>query len=356
MEQNDLLKQLSEAIGVPGHETEVREIIRSRIDDIVDHCTVDVLGNLVATRKNEGGPRIMIATHMDEVGMMVRYIEPAGFLRLAPLGGWDPRSLPGQEVVVVSASGERIWGVMGVPSPHITKTSERDSVLSMDDLFADIGARTRDEVEARGIAIGTPVVPYSRFRRIGHNRVVGKALDNRAGCALLVLALERLAKSDLDIELIAAFTTQEEVGQRGATVAGYRVAPDLVLAVEGPAAGDFPGVELHRIPLTLDKGPALTIADRNLLAHRGLFAFMEQVAKEEGIAVQTKMPILGSTDAGAVHRTREGVMAGVLSVPCRYTHTTRSVMSLDDFSGGLELLVAFLRGVGAWLHAEGLQS
>jgi endoglucanase len=158
----------------------------------------------------------------------------------------------------------------------------------------------------------------------------------------------------LDIELVAAFTTQEEVGQRGATVAGYRIAPDLVLAVEGPAAGDFPGVDPHRIPLTLDKGPALTIADRNLLAHRGLFTFMERVAREEGIAVQTKMPILGGTDAGTVHRTREGAMAGVLSVPCRYTHTARSVMSLDDFDAALELLVAFLQKAGAWFRTEGL--
>jgi endoglucanase len=352
VEHSDLLQQLSEAIGVPGYETEVREIIRTRINEIVDHCTVDVLGNLIATRKKEDHPRVMIAAHMDEVGMMVRYIDPAGFLRLAPLGGWDPRSLPGQEVVVVSSSGEKIWGVIGVPSPHITKTAERDSVLPIDELFVDIGARSSDDVEARGIRIGAPTVPCSSFRRIGHNRVVGKALDNRAGCALLVQALERLRESDLDIELVAAFTTQEEVGQRGATVAGYRVAPDLVLAVEGPAAGDFPGVDPHRIPLTLDEGPALTIADRNLLAHRGLFDFMKRVAEENGISLQVKMPVLGSTDAGAVHRSREGVMAGVLSIPCRYAHTTRSVMSLDDFTGGLELLVAFLRGVGEWLRAK----
>ncbi|MBN1422944.1 M42 family metallopeptidase [Candidatus Fermentibacteria bacterium] len=353
MDPVHLLKELSEAIGAPGAEDEVRSILRSRLAEHADAVETDVIGNLFAVSGNPGGPTIMVAAHTDEVGLLVSGVEPEGFLRVAPLGRSDARVLPGQEVVVQSASGGRIFGIVGSPSPHITQESQRSVVSPVEAQFVDIGARSADDVASLGIQIGDPAVLNAEFRELPGRMVMGKALDDRAGCALLVMALKHLATIELDVRLVAAFTCQEEVGVRGATVAGYRINPDVAFALEGTAAGDFPGIERHRVPVAIGKGVALTIADNRLLAHRGLFRFVEEVAERHGIPHQTKRPLFGGTDAGALHMARAGVMAGVMSVPCRYIHTPRAMMSLDDFDAGVRLLVAVLREVGGWLRTVG---
>jgi len=348
-----LLRELSEAIGAPGNEEDVRALLRNRVVGLVEGIETDVVGNLFAWRGNPQGPTVMVAAHTDEVGMLVSAIEPAGFLRVVPLGRSDPRVLPGQEVVVATASGTRVFGTVGIPSPHLTQESQRTTVAPVEAQFVDIGAKSADEVAAWGIRVGDPAVLNAAFRTLDGRMVMGKALDDRAGCSWLVSVLDRLAAADLRIRLVAVFTCQEEVGIRGATVAGFRVDPDVAIALEGTAAGDFPGIEPHRVPVAVGKGVALTIADNRFLAHRGFFRFVEEVATAHAIPHQTKAPLFGGTDAGALHLTRAGVMAGVMSIPCRYIHTPRALMSLDDFDAGVDLLTAVLSEIGEWLMSTG---
>lgn len=349
MDCTGLIRELSEAIGVPGNENDVRELLRSLLADRATAVESDPMGNLFAWSGNPSGPTVMVAAHTDEVGLMVSGVEPEGFLRVVPLGRSDPRVLPGQEVVVVTAEGTRFFGVVGSPSPHLTQESQRTTVPPVEAQFVDIGARSAAEVASRGIRLGDTAVLNAAFRELPGRMVMGKALDDRVGCAMLVMALEHVAKAGLDIRLVAAFTCQEEVGVRGATVAGYRIDPTVAFALEGTAAGDFPGIEPHRAPVAIGKGVALTIADNRLLAHRGLLRFVEGVAERHGIPHQTKRPLFGGTDAGALSLSRGGVMAGVMSVPCRYIHTPRAMMSLDDFEAGASLLVAVLTEIGQWL-------
>ncbi len=353
MDTLDLLRDLSEAIGAPGDEAPVRAMIKERIGPMVDGVETDALGNLLAWRGDPRGPTVMVAAHMDEVGMLVSAVEPTGFLRVAPLGRSDPRTFPGQEVVVVTRSGGRFFGVVGLASPHLTQEAQRGTVTAVESQFVDVGAHSADEVAAMGIRVGDAAVLNATFRELPGRMVMGKALDDRVGCAWLVTALDRLASVELDIRFVAAFTSQEEVGLRGATVAGYRVNPAAAFALEGTAAGDFPGIEPHRVPVAVGRGVALTIADNRLLAHRGLFGFVEEVALQHGIPHQTKAPLFGGTDAGALQLSRAGAMAGVMSIPCRYIHTPRALMSLDDFDAGVRLLCAVLTEIGQWLRAQG---
>ena len=351
MDPVSLLGQLSEAFGPPGNEEEVRTLLRARLTGLTDSVETDVVGNLFASRGDPQGPTVMVTAHTDEVGMLVSAVEPTGFLRVVPLGRSDPRVFPGQEVVVVTASGRRVFGTVGTPSPHLTQESQRTTVTAVEQQFVDIGASSADDVAAREIRVGDSAVLNASFHALEGRMVMGKALDDRAGCAWLVSVLERLVGCELDIRLVAAFTCQEEVGVRGATVAGFRINPDVAIALEGTAAGDFPGIEPHRVPVAVGKGVALTIADNRFLAHRGFFRFIEGVANAHDIPHQTKAPLFGGTDAGALHLTRAGVMAGVMSIPCRYIHTPRALMNLDDFEAGVNLLAAVLSEIGLWLRS-----
>ena len=346
----ELLQELSEAPGVPGNEDEVRAIIRSRITGLVDGMETDDMGNLYTWRAPMRGPVVMLSAHMDEIGMMVSHIDSSGFLRIAPLGGWDPRIMPGQEVRIVNGEGTTFFGVAGFPSPHFMKEKEKDSVMPVEDQFVDIGARSADDVHGMGIRIGDQAVFNAGFRRLRNNILMGKAFDDRVGCALQIAMLEQLTAYDLDVTLAVVFTCQEEVGLRGARIAGHRVDPAVALAVEGTAAGDFPGVEPHRIPVRMGNGPAFTVADKSMLAHRGLRAFMERLAGENAIPYQLKTPVFGGTDAGQIHLARGGVMAGVVAVPCRYIHTPRTVLDITDLKHALMFLTRFITSVGEWMR------
>ena len=348
----ELLKELSEASGVPGNEDEVRAIIRSHVSHLVDGMEMDAMGNLYTWRAPMKGPVIMLAAHTDEVGMVVSHVDSGGFLRIAPLGGWDPRIMPGQEVVIINGEGSRFYGVAGFPSPHFMKTKDKDAVIQTDEQFIDIGAISDEEVQAMGIRVGDQALFNAGFRRLNNNMVMGKAFDDRAGCALQIALLEQFAKVDLDITLAVVFTCQEEVGLRGARVAGHRVDPTVAIAVEGTAAGDFPGVEPHRSPVRLGKGPAFTVADKSMIAHRGLREFMERIATTHSIPYQLKIPVFGGTDAGQIHLARGGVMSGVVAVPCRYIHTPRAIMDVTDFGHALAFLTRFVSSVGEWIQTS----
>lgn len=347
MDSYALLERLSNLPGVTGFEGPVREAIAGLVTPFVDDMRVDALGNLIATRRGTSPFRLMLDAHIDEVGFMVQRIDPEGFVTFAPIGGWDERLLPSHMLTIVTRDGGRVEGVIGTQPPHILKPAERDKVIALEDLFLDIGAKTAEEAAEMGVRVGDPLVIHYPFRRIGTDTVMGKALDDRAGCAAVIRALESLQGAEVEATIVAAFVVGEERGMIGARTAAFHIEPDMALALEGTVAADVPGVAPARRPSTQGKGPAITIADNSFIAPQKMVRALEETAAQEGIPYQYKTPAYGSTDAGAIHQSRAGVLTGVLSVPCRYIHSPFSTCRLADFDHTWRLLAAFCRKAAA---------
>lgn len=338
-----LLEKLSTAFGVSGFEDDVCQVISKFVKPLADEIRVDALGNLIATRKGQSDFTLMLDAHMDEVGLIISYIEEKGFLRFATLGGWDIRILPAQVVKVRTRAGKLITGVIGSVPPHVLKPEERDKPFKLEDLFIDVGATSAEEVSKMGLRIGDPAVPYYPFERLSENLLGGKAFDDRAGCAVIIRTLQELQQESLDLTLVCNFAIGEETGLRGARAAAYSVNPNVALALEGTIGADVPGVAPARQPAGLGKGPAITIADSSLVVGRKVVETLEQLAEKLKIAYQYKLPVYGGTDAGAIHTARGGILAGVLSVPCRYIHSQFSLLRLDDFEQTVTLTTEFVR-------------
>jgi len=341
----ELLRELSDQFGVSGFEGEIRDWIYANIKDRVDDIQIDVLGNLMATINPGTDLIIMLDAHMDEIGIMVSYLEEGGFLRFAPIGGWDPRILPAQQVVIRSRDGKKYRGVIGASPPHIQTPEEQKQALKVEDLFVDIGVQSKEEILARGIDVGSPGNLHYPFQLLEKGRVMGKALDDRVGCAVLIRCLEYLWASRPDFTLVANFAVSEEVGLRGARTAAHQIRPDLALAIEGTVGADTPGIPAHKCPARLGKGPAISVADNSIIVNPSLVTFTEEVAKTLNIPWQHKLPLFGSTDAGAIHITGKGVLTGIVSVPCRYIHSASSVLDIKDFEHTVSFVIELIRRV-----------
>ena len=339
----DLLERLCDLPGVAGFEGPVREAISGIVEPFVDEMRVDTLGNLIAVRRGTSGFKLMLDAHMDEIGFMVQHIDDQGFVSFTPIGSWDPRLLPGHMLTVVNREGKHVYGVIGTHPPHIQKAGDREKVIPVEEMFMDVGAATGKEVREMGVQVGDPVVMHYPFRRIGKDTVMGKALDDRAGCAAVIKALQVLAAEDVEATVIAAFTVGEERGMSGARTATFQIEPDMAVAVEGTVAADVPGVPAPRQPSGQGKGPAITVADGNFIVPQKMVRALVDVAEREGIPYQFKLPPSGGTDAGAIHQSRGGVLTGIVSVPCRYIHSPFSTCRLTDFDHTWRLLAAFCR-------------
>jgi len=331
-----LLKRLSDARGVSGNEDAVRAILVEEIRPHVDEYRVDTIGNLIAmvrARGVETPHRVMVAAHMDEVGLMVVRIDKDGVLRFRTVGGVDPRVLIAKRVLV---GKEAIPGVIGMKPIHLLTEEERKQVAKVEQMYIDIGAKGKDDAESV-VKVGDYVSFATQARLLGRV-VMGKAFDDRAGCAVLA----ELVKERYSVDLVAAFTVQEEVGLRGARVAAYGIEPEIGFALEGTICDDLPREEDVTPVTRLGKGPAITVMDRSMIADRHLVDLLVRTAEAEGIPHQFKAPGLGGTDAGAIHMSREGVPSVAVSVPARYIHTPVSLVSLDDFEGAVALMKATL--------------
>jgi len=211
-----LLETLSNAFGPSGHEDDVRDVLVDTVKPLVDDLRVDRVGNIVATRNGSRPDVVLLDAHMDEVGFLVSYVDESGFVRLHPLGGWDARVLPGHALTIKGRDGELVRGVIGTLPPHITADTDRTKAFPLPDLFLDVGATSKEDAASMGVEVGCPVVPGGRFERIGDDLVMGKAFDDRVGCAVGVSVLDALQGQDLDTTLVVTFVTSEEVGLRGA--------------------------------------------------------------------------------------------------------------------------------------------
>ena len=343
------LEQLSNAFGVSSIEDEVRKIIIEAAEAHADEWRVDTIGNLFVTRKRRldvSGPplRVMVTAHMDEVGFIISKINSNGQLKFKPIGGFDRRVLLGKAVVV---GKDHLPGVIGLKPVHLLGRDNHDKVGDIDSMYIDIGA---ESASGGKVGVGDFATFATRFGYLGgegeeylpeRGLVKGKALDDRAGCAMLL----ELLQGDYPVELLAVFTVQEEIGLRGARVAAYAVEPDLAFVLECTAADDLPAMDEEAdegFP-RLGDGPALTVMDRSFIADRRLVDLLIDTAEKEQVPYQFKRPGIGGTDAGAVHLTREGVPSAAVSLPARYIHAPAAILDLADFWHSVKLMQATLK-------------
>ncbi len=343
MHTSQLLQTLSNAFGVSGFEDDVRAVIHGSVAPVADDVRTDTLGNLLVSRRGRTPRTLMLDAHMDEVGLMISHIEDDGFLRFATIGGWDLRVLPAHAVTIRTRSGAYVRGVIGSLPPHILSQADREKPVPLEGMFIDIGARSAEEVARREVRLGDPAVPAYPCETLADGWIMGKALDDRAGCAVMIKVLEALAGQSLDLTLVCNFAVGEETGLRGARTAAHQVAPVLALALEGTVASDVPGVSGARRLTSVGKGPAISLADRSMIVSPRLIQVLERVAEEHGITYQHKRPMYGGTDAGAIHTSGGGVLAGAVSVPCRYIHAPLSLLCLSDVEDTIRLVSAFVQ-------------
>jgi endoglucanase len=339
-----LLKELSQAIGVSGDEGAVRAIIRDAIADHVTDMQTDSMGNLTAFKHGTGerSLRVMLDAHMDEVGFMVMGYDNDGMIRFSNVGGIDPRIMPGARLKVGKNALDGV--VLSTPIHH----SQDQNAIALKDLRIDIGATSKANAESL-VSIGERIAFASEYAELSETVVRGKAFDNRVGCALLI---DVLRGGQYPVDVVVSFSTQEEVGLRGARVAAHRLQPDVAIALEGTTAHDVPLGDadpdnlLKPNPVCrLGGGPVLTVIDASMIAHPRLLAFMRQTATDAGIPYQLKTAPGGGTDAGAIHLSRAGVPSAVVSMPCRYIHSPHAYLSKTDYQHALALVQAALRQI-----------
>jgi len=322
-------------------ENEVKDLMIQLLKPNVDEIQEDKMGNVIAIKKGKAkAPKIMLAAHMDEVGLMVKTITKDGFLQFSKMGGIDDRILPAQKVAVYTKKG--IYsGIIGSKPPHIQKEEERKKIITYDDLFIDVGAENKEDAANMGIAIGDPVAFDIKYVKLCKDVVIGKAFDNRAGCVIMVEALKLLKKTECTI--CAVGTVQEEVGLRGAATAAFGVDPDLAIALDVTIAGDVPGVREFDTSVKMGKGPALTISDSGLITHPKVLRWLIETAEEEKIPFQIESGLLGSTDAARISMTRQGIPSGNISIATRYIHSPVGMLSLKDIENSAKLTSAAIQ-------------
>ena len=336
-----LLEKLSNASGVSGFEDEVRNLMQEELTGHVDDLDVDNMGNLIATKNGKpDGKKVMLAAHMDEIGLMVRYIDKEGFIKFSKLGGINDQMLLNQEVYIHS-NGEKILGVIGSKPPHRMKAAEKKKPVEYENMFIDIGASSKEDAEEM-INVGDPITIKQKFAELKNDLVMGNAMDNRVGCAILLEVMKR-ARSDATI--CGVGTVQEEVGLKGARTAAFRINPDMALALDVTISGDHPGMKEEEAPAKAGKGPCIILTDasgRGIITHPQVKELLIQVAEEEEIPYQIEVSEGGTTDATAIHLTREGIPTGVISPPSRYIHTPVSVVNIKDVENAVKLILAVL--------------
>ncbi|MDQ2086785.1 M42 family metallopeptidase [Herbivorax sp. ANBcel31] len=326
------LKELTELNGVSGNEEDVREFIKKEAKKYSDEINVDSMGNLICLKKGRNSKyKVMISAHMDEVGFMVTGYGEAGVLKFATVGGIDNRILLGKRLTV---GNKKLQGVIGGKPIHLQNAGERQSNVNIKKMYIDIGANSKEEAE-KLVSVGEYAAFYSSYSTLGKNAIKAKALDDRAGCAIL---LDILKDEQYDFDLYACFTVQEEVGLRGAQVTSYGIYPDVALVVEATTCSDVLDVEEHEYSTILGEGAALTIMDRGAYSNKKLVEFLYTNGKKNSISVQYKTTTSGGNDAGKIQTARGGVIVASISVPCRYIHSPVSLMSKNDFDSCSKLV------------------
>ncbi len=329
-----LLKKISETPGAPGYEKHIRNLIKSEIENVVDKVTIDNMGNLTAFKKGKNDKKVMIAAHMDEISFIVNYIDDNGFLHFLPLGGFDPKTLSAQRVIVHGKKD--LTGVMGTKPIHIMKPEERKKNVEISDFFIDLGM-TKDEVE-KYVEIGNFVTRERELIKMG-NCYNGKSLDNRISVYILIESLKLLKNKILPYDLYAVFTSQEEVGIRGAQASALEINPDFGFALDTTIAYDVPGSVPHEAVTKLGEGTAIKIMDSATITDYRMVRYMKKNADKNKIKWQPELLPAGGTDTAQIQRmNKSGAIAGAVSIPTRHIHQVIESVHNDDVIESIKLL------------------
>ena len=328
----DTLAKLSELHGVSGVEDEVRDYIIKEIKPYCDEVTVNSTGSVIAFKKGKNTPenKLMICAHMDEVGLIITNIDGNGLLKFATVGSIDARVLCGTPVLV---GDDKLPGVIGAKPIHLLENDEKSKVPEVKEMYIDIGATNQQEA-LMSVCPGDYAVFDTNFGEFGDGLLKGKALDDRAGCAVLM----EIIKRELDCDLYFVFSSMEEVGLRGAKCAAFSVAPDMAIVVESTTAADIPGVDECSKICRIGGGAFISFMDRTTIYDRGLFKMEQRIANERGINWQFKKGVTGGNDSGTIHNSRSGVRTAAISLPCRYLHSPCGVISESDLNAVCELV------------------
>lgn len=345
MEQRsvEFLKKLLDTPGPSGFEARVAAVWRREAESFADRVEVDVAGNSFATLNPDGRPAVMLAGHVDEIGLMVTHIDEDGLVYFAEIGGWDAQVLVGQRVSILTREGE-VLGVVGKKPVHLMKNEEREKASKITDLWIDIGLRGREAVQKRGVRVGDPGVVAGGLVELGDELIASRSVDNRIGAFVVLEALRRLAADAPAARVSAVATTQEEIGFAGggARASAYRLDPQVALVVDVTFATDAPGIEKKEVgEHKVGSGPVLS---RGSAIHPLVFERLVETAESNGIPYTiAASPRYTSTDADAIYLSRNGVATGLISVPNRYMHSPNEIISLHDVEHAAALMAAFVR-------------
>ncbi|MGH9569812.1 MAG: M42 family metallopeptidase [Candidatus Angelobacter sp.] len=341
-----LLQSLADAPGPSGFEEPVRKIMVERMKPLSGKLSYDGLGSVIAVQ-GSSGPRIMVDAHMDELGGVIRRVTNDGYLSMQMLGGWLDQALVDQRWTIIGSKGP-VRAITGIRDIHIVPPDERSKVFPRDAIFLDVGAKNAAEVAAMGLEPGDPVAPDAPFAVMnGTQNYLGKAWDDRVGCAVLIAAMQKLAHAAHPNQIFWVATVQEEIGLRGAHTASDLVKPDIGIALEGGVTRDAPKVRPEEAQEVLGAGPALFLYDFSELPNRKFAALVKQVARERKIPLQTDLIQGYGDDSAEIQKSNGGVPTVNMVVPVRYTHSHNGIINRGDFDHMVNLLVALLQGLDA---------
>jgi len=337
MELNiDLLKKLCITPGAPGYESKIRDIVLQEVTPLVDEIDTDYMGNVIALKKGNTDKKAMAAAHMDEISFIITHIDQDGFARFHTLGGFDPKTLTAQRVIVHGK--EDLMGVMGSKPIHIMSPEERKKAPQIKDYFIDFGMQAEKVKEL--VSVGDVVTRERDLVEMG-DCVCTKSLDNRISVYILIETLKNLQKPAFDF--YAVFTVQEEVGLRGATTAARKINPDVGFGLDVTIANDVPGAQDHEKITILGKGTAIKIMDGSVISDSRMIRFMEQTAQKYNIPFQREILTAGGTDTAGLQRGGEGAIAGCISIPARHIHSVVEMCHKDDIQRSIDLLTHCLQ-------------
>lgn len=344
----DFLKKMSNVNGVSGHEGKVRKILKEEFLKLVseENITCDGLGSIVAKHVGEeNGPKIIIAGHMDEIGMIVTKITDEGYLKFQTIGGWWSQVMLAEQMTVTTSTGKEYLAVVGSKPPHILSPEELKNPANVDEMYLDLGVKDKDEAISLGIKVGDMVTPYIKATQMANPKyLMGKAWDNRIGCVIALDVMKRLKEEGHPNILYSVGTVQEEVGLRGARTAAQMVNPDIVFALDVTIARDVPGTDGT---IKMGDGPAVMLYDSSMIGHVGLREYVVKVLEEKKIPYQFDYLKRGGTDAGAMHLVHSGAPAMAVCLPSRYIHSHTSMIHTDDYENCVNLLVEVIKGLDA---------
>ncbi len=342
------LYELSNAHGPSGFEGPVRNIVRRELEGLCDNLETDGMGSLMGHFRGSdlSGPTVMIAAHMDEVGLMVRYITAEGYVKFQTLGGWLDQALINQRWIIHTKLGP-VDGLTGIKTPHVMSAESRNQVFKRDGLFLDVGATSKEDAQERlGITPGDPITPDSKVSPMaGNNLLIGKAWDDRVGLAVMIDVLNRLDGVSISSNLYAVATVQEEVGLRGAQTSSYKIRPEVGVNLESGVAGDYPGTSQDESQEKLGKGPTIFLHDSSMIPNLALRNLFVETAEEQNISVQFDVLSGYGEDGAEMQRSHDGAPSINISVPTRYLHSHNSVINLEDVGKTVDLVVSVIKGL-----------